>query len=76
LTTGAGFWLLQDRLLRRILNSDKYLRGPVELSLVAEVIFPSVKVGPEDLYKQTAGKEMHERIDVIWEKIKQNICRT
>jgi hypothetical protein len=37
------------------------LRGPVELSIVAEVIISSVKVGPEELNKQTAGKEMRER---------------
>jgi hypothetical protein len=37
------------------------LRGPVELSVVAEVILLSVKIGPEDLNKQTAGKEMRER---------------
>jgi hypothetical protein len=52
------------------------LRGPVELSLVAEIIFPSVKVGPEDLYKQTAGKEMHERINIISERIKHSGSET
>jgi hypothetical protein len=35
------------------------LRGPFELSIVAEVILPSVKVGPEELNKQTAGKEVN-----------------
>jgi hypothetical protein len=48
------------------------LRGPVELSIVAEVILPSVKVGPEELNKQTAGKEMLERINIISKWIKHN----
>ena len=48
------------------------MRGPVELSFVAEVILPSVKVGPEDLYKQTAAKEMHERININSERFKHS----
>jgi hypothetical protein len=48
------------------------LRGPVELSVVAEVILLSVKIGPEDLNKQTAGKEMLERINIISKWIKHN----
>ena len=48
------------------------MRGPVELSVVAEVILLSVKIGPEDLNKQIAGKEMLERINIISKWIKHN----
>ena len=52
------------------------MRGPVELSVVAKVILPSVKVGPEDLNKQTAGKEMHERININSERAKHSGSET
>jgi hypothetical protein len=41
-----------------------------------EVILPSVKISPEDLYKQIAGKEMHERINIISDRIKHSGSET
>ena len=49
---------------------------PVELSVVAEVILLSVKIGPEDLNKQTAGKEMLERINIVSKWIKHSGSET